>query len=84
MDKFEEAKEYLLENHFNLELDCDYYLYDIIEFAMDYHQKQLELTAVSQRSELLDFRKWQKDNWKDVYLYSDEFMVETYLKSNCG
>ena len=36
--------------------------------------------GVSKRSGLLLFRKWQEDNWKDVYLYSDEFMVETYLK----
>jgi len=42
------------------------------------------LHSVSQQRELLLFRKWQEDNWKDVYLYSDEFMVETYLKSNGG
>jgi hypothetical protein len=54
MDKFEETREYLLENHFNLKLDCGYYLDDIIEFAMDYHQKQLELTAVGcQREQLV-------------------------------
>jgi hypothetical protein len=70
MDKFEETKEYLLENHFNLKLDCSYYLDDIIEFAMDYHRKQLELTAVSQRSEQLFCDEhtpkvrydWQKGN----------------------
>jgi hypothetical protein len=48
MDEFEDTKEYLLENHFNLKLDCGNYLDDIVRFALDYHQKQLELTAVSQ------------------------------------
>ena len=31
--------------------------------------------------ELELFRKWQKDNWKDVYLYSDEFMIREFNKS---
>lgn len=66
--------------NFNEEGNYDpspYWLADeIVEF--------LDLQNVSQRSELLLFRKWQKANWKDVYLMSDEFMIETYLKSNCG
>ena len=28
---------------------------------------------------LSGFRKWQKENWKDVYLMSDDFMIKTYL-----
>ena len=41
--------------------------------------KQLILSGVSQRSELLLFRKWQEENWNNVYLYEDKFMVDTYL-----
>ena len=44
----------------------------------------LALFSVSQQCELLAFRKWQKDNWKDVYLYSDEFMISEFKKANCG
>lgn len=47
-------------------------------------QEQLLIQRVSQQSELLAFRKWQKDNWKDVYLYSDEFMISEFKKANCG
>lgn len=47
-------------------------------------KEQLILSDVSQQSELLAFRKWQKDNWKDVYLYSDEFMISEFKKANCG
>ena len=39
---------------------------------------------VSQQRELLAFRKWQKDNWKDVYMYSDEFMISEFKKANCA
>ena len=46
--------------------------------------KQLNLHNVSQQRELLAFRKWQKDNWKDVYLHSDEFMISEFKKANCG
>ena len=28
---------------------------------------------------LSGFRKWQKENWNEVYLMSDEFMIKTYL-----
>jgi hypothetical protein len=40
--------------------------------------------AIFDVSQLLAFRKWQKENWKDIYLMSDEFMIETYKKANCG
>ena len=56
-------------------------------YAERYHEMQLKLSGshnVSQRSELLAFRKWQKDNWKDVYLYSNEFMIREFKKANCG
>ncbi len=42
----------------------------------------LHLYGVNQQRELLAFRKWQKDNWKDVYLYSDEFMITEFKKAN--
>ena len=45
-------------------------------------ERKLTLTDVSQQRELLAFRKWQKDNWKDVYLYSDEFMITEFKKAN--
>ena len=44
----------------------------------------LALFNVIQQRELLAFRKWQKDNWKDIYLYSDEFMISEFKKANCG
>ena len=47
-------------------------------------EQLLVLCDVSQQRELLAFRKWQKDNWKDVYLYSDEFMISEFKKANCG
>jgi len=37
----------------------------------------LDLYNVS--NSLSGFRKWQKENWKDIYLMSDEFMIRTYL-----
>ena len=43
----------------------------------------LNLHIVSQQRELLAFRKWQKENWKNVYLYSDEFMISEFEKTNC-
>lgn len=46
--------------------------------------KEFAITDVSQQRELLAFRKWQKDNWKDVHLYSDEFMISEFKKANCG
>ncbi len=45
-------------------------------------QELCVLLGVSQQRELLAFRKWQKDNWKDVYLYSDEFMITEFKKAN--
>ena len=56
-----------------------HYVSELIELV-----KNLSLSGVSQRSELLAFRKWQKDNWKDVYLYSNEFMISEFKKANCG
>ena len=67
--------------------DKQYFEDTIIELMEMYTQEQvkkLTIPDVSQRSELLAFRKWQKDNWKDVYLYSDEFMVSEFKKANCG
>ena len=49
----------------------------------DIADELLNLHSVSQQRELLAFRKWQKDNWKDVYLYSDEFMISEFKKANC-
>ena len=46
---------------------------------IDGMNQQLILSGVSQRSELLLFRKWQEENWNNVYLYEDKFMVDTYL-----
>ena len=46
--------------------------------------KNLIILDVSQQSELLLFRQWQERNWANVYLYSDEFMISEYLKSNNG
>ena len=28
-----------------------------------------------------NFRSWQKENWSDIYLMSNDFMIESYLKS---
>ncbi len=53
-----------------------------MENAVKDYEKQLRLYNVSQQRELLAFRKWQKDNWKDVYLYSDEFMITEFKKAN--
>ena len=64
-------------------LDENELLYDYI-FEAHRLAKQLILSDVSQQSELLAFRKWQKDNWKDVYLYSNEFMIREFKKANCG
>ncbi len=54
------------------------------EAAQALYNELLDLFSVSQQRELLAFRKWQKDNWKDVYLYSDEFMISEFKKANCG
>jgi len=57
-----------------------------IEELKEYKEikEALSIHDVSQQRELLAFRKWQKDNWKDVYLYSDEFMISEFKKANCG
>jgi hypothetical protein len=52
---------------------------ELIEFVKNETIKQLTLTAVGHQRELLLFRKWQKENWKNVYLYGNKFMVDTYL-----
>jgi hypothetical protein len=38
-----------------------------------------QLTTSDVSIALSDFRKWQKENWEEIYLMSDEFMVKTYL-----
>ncbi len=55
---------------------------ELIKYVKEETEKQLRLYNVSQQRELLAFRKWQKDNWKDVYLYSDEFMITEFKKAN--
>lgn len=56
-----------------------YYLkqYDLITVK----QKILILFGVSQRSDLLLFIKWQKLNFKDIYLMSDDLVAKTYLET---
>ena len=85
------GKEYLKEHIGETNIPEEHYENEIGEimdwYADDYHQEQvknLSLSGVSQQSELLAFRKWQKDNWKDVYLYSNEFMIREFKKANCG
>lgn len=74
-----------LENYSNLILDIKddeeliFTCVDMVEFAKQYATEQLRLHGVSQQRELLLFRKWQEENWKNVYLYEDKFMVDTYL-----
>jgi hypothetical protein len=51
---------------------------------VEWLEEQLRIGVVSQQRELLAFRKWQKDNWKDVYLYSDELMISEFKKANCS
>ena len=86
MDKLLEEfiKEWRLKNNTKDAIYSSYHYDAMIEFAKHYHTQQLILSGVSQRSELLAFRKWQKDNWKDVYLYSNEFMISEFKKANCG
>ena len=59
------------------------HLHLAISDAMEeYHKaklKLLDIPIVSQQRELLLFRKWQEENWNNVYLYEDKFMVDTYL-----
>ena len=57
---------------------------DITDSLLILFKEQLLIQRVSQQRELLAFRKWQKDNWKNVYLYSDEFMISEFKKANCG
>lgn len=33
------------------------------------------------KTELLAFRKWQQENWSNVYLYDNNFMITTYIES---
>lgn len=37
--------------------------------------------SVNNTSVLLGFRKWQKENWKDIYLMSNDLMIKMYLDS---
>jgi len=75
----EEIKEFIDENYFSLTIDCKREINEIYKAIEDYAKaKQLTLTDVNQQRELLLFRKWQEENWKDVYLYEDKFMVDTY------
>lgn len=47
-----------------------------LETEIETKNKIQELSSVA----LYSFRKWQKKNWKDVYLMSNEFMVGEYFK----
>jgi hypothetical protein len=86
MDKLLEEfiKDWRLKNNSKDAIYSSYHYDAMIEFAKHYHSQQLILSGVSQQRELLAFRKWQKDNWKDVYLYSNEFMIREFKKANCG
>ena len=50
------------------------------EFDLQEH-KTRALNEKQELDRLLAFRKWQKDNWKDVYLMSNEFMIKEFIKS---
>jgi hypothetical protein len=43
-------------------------------------KKQLNLRDVNNRRELLLFKRWLSENGSSAYLYTDEFVVNTYLK----
>ena len=42
--------------------------------------QQLLIPLVVNRRELLLFKRWLSENEKGIYLYTDEFVVNTYLK----
>jgi hypothetical protein len=70
-----ETQKYSVADNLRLRTEVD-------SFLIAYDQavaKAFSLQGVGHRRELLLFRKWQKENWKNVYLYGNKFMVDTYL-----
>lgn len=47
---------------------------------VDVLEKALSIHRVVNRRELLLFKRWLSENEKGIYLYTDEFVVNTYLK----
>lgn len=62
-------------NHLYITLDKMIDKFNLKSFVVK--DKQTE----NLEKELIDFRKWQKENCKTIYLYSDDFMVSEYLKT---
>jgi len=82
--EFLKSKGLIKEGFTEFIISGDFGKVELTELLKEYKTEQLRLHVVSQQRELLAFRKWQKDNWKDVYLYSDEFMISEFKKANCG
>lgn len=78
------GKEYLKKHIGETNIPEEHYENEIGEimdwYADYYHQEQVKnLTIANVSNSLSGFMKWQKENWKDVYLMSDDFMIKTYL-----
>ena len=78
------GKEYLKKHIGETNIPEEHYENEIGEimdwYADDYHQEQVKnLTIANVRNALSGFREWQKENWKDIYLYNNDFMIKTYL-----
>tara|TARA_R110000764_G_scaffold238597_1_gene335984 strand:- start:325 stop:573 length:249 start_codon:yes stop_codon:yes gene_type:complete len=74
--------ETIIENEFDClinDLGCLIKQEWVAEAIKEAVTKAFVLGGVSQQRELLLFRKWQEENWNNVYLYEDKFMVDTYL-----
>lgn len=57
---------------------------EIIDFAKQYHSKQLILHGVSQQSELLAFEDWVNKNTTTALKDGIKLALENYKKANCG
>ena len=55
------------------------------ELSSEKMQSKLDLVDVSQRSELLAFKRFiSKTPLAELELYSDEEFTDLYIKANCG
>jgi hypothetical protein len=67
--------------------DGSFAIYEAAQYVLDGVRREdadtgeRQLTILDVSVALSGFRKWQKENWEEIYLMSDEFMIKTYLNT---
>lgn len=58
-----------------------YNVFNQLKYNKDLESYINHLEGGSETNTLVEFLEWQKKNYNEVYLYSADFQVETYLKT---